>query len=165
MIKLKIQGGIIMLIRDQKDLDPSTPGLVIKPDGSIITMEDENHATFFQNIIGPEFRKIGLNARSLIGQDNLAILMQILLQQLNILPYQGCESGTRQYSGGTLYINDLDKLSINQLISIIDVYTVINDSYDMVIIETATDDKDDRFVNIDEIANKLKEMDKGSIKK
>lgn len=91
--------------------------------------------------------------------------MQILLQQLNILPYQGCESGTRQYSGGTLYINDLDKLSINQLISIIDVYTVINDSYDMVIIETATDDKDDRFVNIDEIANKLKEMDKGSIKK
>lgn len=128
-------------------------------------MEDENHATFFQNIIGPEFRKIGLNARSLIGQDNLAILMQILLQQLNILPYQGCESGTRQYSGGTLYINDLDKLSINQLISIIDVYTVINDSYDMVIIETATDDKDDRFVNIDEIANKLKEMDKGSIKK
>ena len=128
-------------------------------------MEDENHATFFQNIIGPEFRKIGLNARSLIGQDNLAILMQILLQQLNILPYQGCESGTRQYSGGTLYINDLDKLTINQLISIIDVYTVINDSYDMVIIETATDDKDDRFVNIDEIANKLKEMDKGSIKK
>lgn len=154
-----------MLIRDKKDLDPYTPGLVIKPDGSIITMEDENHATFFQNIIGPEFRKMGLNARSLIGQDNLAILMKILLEQLNILPYQGCESGTRQYSGGTLYINDLDKLSINQLISIIDVYTVINDSYDMVIIETATDDKDDRFVNIDEIANKLKEMDNGSIKK
>lgn len=37
-----------MLIRDKKDLDPYTPGLVIKPDGSIITMEDENHATFFK---------------------------------------------------------------------------------------------------------------------
>lgn len=154
-----------MLIRDKKDLDPHTPGLVIKPDGSIITMEDENHATFFQNIIGPEFRKMGLNARSLIGQDNLAILMKILLEQLNILPYQGCESGTRQYSGGSLYINDLDKLSINQLISIIDVYTVINDSYDMVIIETAMDDKDDRFVNITEVAKKLEEKSKGSIRK
>lgn len=154
-----------MLIRDKNDLDLHTPGLVIKPDGSIITMEDENHATFFQNIIGPEFRKMGLNARSLIGQNNLAVLMKILLEQLNILPYQGCESETRKYSGGTLYINDLDKLTVNQLISIIDVYTVINDGYDMVIIETATDDKDDRFVNIDEIANKLKEIDKGSMRK
>lgn len=147
-----------MFIKEIEDLDPFTPGLVIKPDGSIITTEDENHATFFQNIIGSEFRKMGLNARSLIGQDNLAVLTQILLQQLNILPYQGCESGTRKYSGGTLYINDLDKLSVNQLTSILDVYTVINDSYDMVIIETASDDKDDRFVNIDEISNKLKEI-------
>ena len=61
-------------------------------------------------------------------------------------------------------INDLDKLTINQLISIIDVYTVINDGYDMVIIETATGDKDDRFVNIDEISNKLKEKTGSIIK-
>lgn len=153
-----------MFIKEIKELDPYTPGLVIKPDGSIITMESENHTTFFQNIIGTEFRKMGLNARSLIGQNDLAVLTQILLQQLNILPYRGCESVTRKYSGGTLYINDLDKLTINQLISIIDVYTVINDGYDMVIIETTTGGKDDRFVNIDEISNKLKEKT-GSIKK
>ena len=107
---------------------------------------------------------MGLNARSLIGQNDLAVLTQILLYQLNILPYKGCESETRKYSGGALYINDLDKLTINQLISIIDVYTVINDGYDMVIIETATGDKDDRFVNIDEISNKLKEKTGSIIK-
>ena len=98
-----------MFIKEIEDLDPLTPGLVIKEDGSIISMESENHITFFQNIIGTEFRKMGLNARSLIGQNDLAVLMQILLQQLNIFPYQGCESGTRKYSGGVLYINDLDK--------------------------------------------------------
>lgn len=43
-------------------------------------------------------------------------------------------------------------------------YTVINDGYDMVIIETATGDKDDRFVNIDEISNKLKEKTGSIIK-
>ena len=99
-----------MFIKEIKELDPYTPGLVIKPDGSIITMEDENHTTFFQNIIGTEFRKMGLNARSLIGQNDLAVLTQILLQQLNILPYRGCESVTRKYSGGTLYIRLLAKL-------------------------------------------------------
>ena len=91
-----------MFIKEIKDLNPFTPGLVIKPDGSIITMESENHATFFQNIIGNEFRKIGLNAKKLIGEDNLEILMNILLDQLNILPYKGCESKTRNYSGGIL---------------------------------------------------------------
>ena len=99
-----------MFIKEIKELDPYTPGLVIKPDGSIITMESENHTTFFQNIIGTEFRKMGLNARSLIGQNDLAVLTQILLQQLNILPYRGCESVTRKYSGGTLYIRLLAKL-------------------------------------------------------
>ena len=154
-----------MFIKDKNELDSHIPGLVIKPDGSIITMEKINHATFFQNIIGTEFRKMGLNARSLIGQDNLKVLMQILLQQLNILPYMGCESVSREYGGGTLYINDLDNLSINQLISIVDVYTIINNNYDMIIVEVSENDKDDRFVNINEITKKLEEKTKESIKK
>ena len=154
-----------MFIKDKNELDSHIPGLVIKPDGSIITMEKINHATFFQNIIGTEFRKMGLNARSLIGQDNLKVLMQILLQQLNILPYMGCKSVSREYGGGTLYIDDLDNLSINQLISIVDVYTIINNNYDMIIVEVSENDKDDRFVNINEITKKLEEKTKESIKK
>ena len=153
-----------MFIKKIEDLDPFTPGLVIKPDGSIITMESENHATFFQNIIGNEFRKMGLNARSLIGQNNLGILMEILLEQLNILPYQGCQSKTRIYDGGVLYINELDSLTTEQLLSIIDVYSSINETYDIVIKITGKNNEDDKFVNIDDITNKLKEKT-GSIKK
>ena len=37
-----------MFIKEIKEIDPYTPGLVIKPDGSIITMESENHTTFFK---------------------------------------------------------------------------------------------------------------------
>ena len=153
-----------MFIKKIEDLDPFTPGLVIKPDGSIITMESENHATFFQNIIGNEFRKMGLNARSLIGQNNLGILMEILLEQLNILPYQGCQSKTRIYDGGVLYINELDSLTTEQLLSIIDVYSSINETYDTVIKITGKNNEDDKFVNIEDITNKLKEKT-GSIKK
>ena len=153
-----------MFIKEIKDLNPFTPGLVIKPDGSIITMESENHATFFQNIIGNEFRKIGLNAKKLIGEDNLEILMNILLDQLNILPYKGCGSKTRNYSGGILYINELSSLNKEQLMSIINVYTAINENYDTVICETDKDEKEDRFISIDEIVDALKEKT-GSIRK
>ena len=145
-----------MFIKEIKYLNPFTPGLVIKPDGSIITMESENHATFFQNIIGNEFRKIGLNAKKLIGEDNLEILMNILLDQLNILPYKGCGSKTRNYSGGILYINELSSLNKEQLMSIINVYAVINESYDMVICEADKNKEEDRFITIDEITNELK---------
>ena len=153
-----------MFIKEIKDLNPFTPGLVIKPDGSIITMESENHATFFQNIIGNEFRKMGLNARSIIGEDNLKVLMNILLRELNILPYQGCESKTRIYGGGILYINELSSLNKEQLMSIINVYTAINENYDTVICETDKDEKEDRFISIDEIVDALKEKT-GSIRK
>ncbi len=153
-----------MFIKEIEDLDPFTPGLVIKPDGSIITMESENHATFFQNIIGNEFRKMGLNARSIIGEDNLKVLMNILLRELNILPYQGCESKTRIYGGGILYINELSSLNKEQLMSIINVYTAINENYDTVICETDKDEKEDRFISIDEIVDALKEKT-GSIRK
>lgn len=153
-----------MFIRKIDELDPFIPGLVIKPDGSIITMESENHATFFQNIIGNEFRKMGLNARSIIGEDNLKVLMNILLRELNILPYQGCESKTRIYGGGILYINELSSLNKEQLMSIINVYTAINENYDTVICETDKDEKEDRFISIDEIVDALKEKT-GSIRK
>ena len=153
-----------MFIKEIEDLDPFTPGLVIKPDGSIITMESENHATFFQNIIGNKFRKMGLNARSIIGEDNLKVLMNILLRELNILPYQGCESKTRIYGGGILYINELSSLNKEQLMSIINVYTAINENYDTVICETDKDEKEDRFISIDEIVDALKEKT-GSIRK
>ena len=63
----------------RKGFDPHTPGLVIKNDGSIVTMKDENHSTFFQNIIGSEYRKLGINARSIMRQNNLSVLMQVLL--------------------------------------------------------------------------------------
>ena len=153
-----------MFIKEIEDLDPFTPGLVIKPDGSIITMESENHATFFQNIIGNEFRKMGLNARSIIGEDNLKVLMNILLRELNILPYQGCESKTRIYGGGILYINELSSLNKEQLMSIINVYTAINVNYNTVICETDKEEKKDRYISIDEIADELKEKT-GSIRK
>lgn len=153
-----------MFIKEIEDLDPFTPGLVIKPDGSIVTMESENHATFFQNIIGNEYRKMGLNARELIGENNLEVLMHILLEQLNIFPYQGCESKTRNYDGGTLYINELNNLNTEQLISIINVYAVINKSYDIEICEVDKNKEEDRFINIEEIINLLKEKT-GSIKK
>lgn len=153
-----------MFIRKIDELDPFIPGLVIKPDGSIITMENENHATFFQNIIGNEYRKMGFNVRSLIGQNNLEVLMMLLLDQLNILPYQGCESKTRIHNEGILYINELDDLTNEQLLSIINIYNVIETSYKMAIKKVGKNNEDDKFVTIDDITNELNKKN-GSIKK
>lgn len=147
----------------RKGFDPHTPGLVIKNDGSIVTMKDENHSTFFQNIIGSEYRKLGINARSIMRQNNLSVLMQVLLDQLNVLPYIGCESETRIYNGGILYINELDKLSNDQLLGIINVYSTINDNYDMVIINPWRNNEDDKYVSIDEVTKELNK--RSSLKK
>ena len=46
---------------DVNQIDDHVPGLVITPEGRFITMEDENHETFFQNILGPLLKKEGIS--------------------------------------------------------------------------------------------------------
>ena len=64
-------------------------------------------------------------------ENNLAVLSKILLEELQILPYQGCTSGDRKYTDGHLFISSLDKITNQQLPAIIDLYTTISSQYVM----------------------------------
>ena len=77
-----------MRTNDANQLDEHIPGLVITPEGRFITMEDENHETFFQNILGPLLKKEGISPITIMNEHNLATLMKLLLNEFHYLPYQ-----------------------------------------------------------------------------
>lgn len=123
-------------------INPFTPGLVIMPDGEIITMKesDDTHIPFFQKIIKQEYQKTGMPADGIDEENNLAVLSKILLEELQILPYQGCTSGDRKYTDGHLFISSLDTVTNQQLPAIIDLYTTISSQYVMHITKVDFDD-------------------------
>lgn len=123
-------------------INPFTPGLVIMPDGEIITMKesDDTHIPFFQKIIKQEYQKTGMPADGIDEENNLAVLSKILLEELQILPYQGCTSGDRNYIDGHLFISSLDTVTNQQLPAIIDLYTTISSQYVMHITKVDFDD-------------------------
>ena len=78
-----------------------------------------------------------------------------LLNQFQILPYQGCTSGDRKYYDGFLYINSLEQLTDEQLPAIIDLYTVVSSQYKMNILQTHTDGNNDNFISLGEIYEEM----------
>lgn len=117
----------------KKDINPFTPGLVVMPNGRIEVMreKEENHAPFYQRILKEEYCKVGMDAIDIDKENNLTVLMDILINDFNILPYQGCTSGDRKYSDGYLFIPPLNKLTDKQLPTIIDLYSTISSQYTM----------------------------------
>lgn len=142
-----------MIIKDIKDLDTLCPGLVIKEDGTIITMNDENHDQFFQNIIGTEYRKQGKNARQFSNESNLGVLFYTIINELNFITYKGCSTNDnkRVYDGGILYTPPLKNLTNEQLSSLVATANKINDNYHADIITVGDINFGDSKVNISDI--------------
>lgn len=119
------------------NINPFTPGLVIMRDGSIEAMKEgeDKHSTFFQRIIKQEYAKIGMSVDNIDKEDNLLVLCGILLNDFQILPYQGCTSGNREFLDGHLFINSLEQLTDSQLPTVIDLYSTISSQYTMHILK------------------------------
>lgn len=141
----------------KEKINPFTPGLVIMPNGEMISMKEgeDKHAPFFQRILKEEYKKLGIDAAGIDQEDNLEVLCTQLLNQFQILPYQGCTSGDRKYYDGFLYINSLEKLTDEQLPAIIDLYTVVSSQYKMNILQTHTDGNNDNFISLGEIYEEM----------
>ena len=138
-----------MRIKDANSIDFYTPGLVITPEGEYIAMEDENHETFFQNIIGQLLLKKGISRekiRSIGNEHNLAALMQMLLSEFCYLPYQGCTSGKRQFTGGILFVPSLDELCTPQLNAIINLINHMKNNYDVSIFQVNKANEEDNYL-------------------
>lgn len=125
------------------------------PDGEIIPMKDGTHAPFFRKIIKSEFKKIGMPVKGLEQEENLDVLFSLLLNQFQILPYQGCSSGDRVFHEGCLYVNSLEQLTDKQLPSIIDFYSAISPVYDVAVYEVSMNGKDDRLLSLGEVYEEM----------
>lgn len=141
----------------KQKINPFTPGLVIMPSGEIITMKEgeDKHTPFFQIILKAEYKKIGINATNIDNEDNLQVLCTQLLNNFQILPYQGCTPGERKYYDGFLYINSLEKLTDEQLPAIIDLYTIISSEYKMYIVQSYGDGREDSYISLGEIYEEM----------
>lgn len=141
----------------KQKINPFTPGLVIMPSGEIITMKEgeDKHTPFFQKILKAEYKKIGINATNIDDEDNLQVLCTQLLNNFQILPYQGCTLGERKYYDGFLYINSLEKLTDEQLPAIIDLYTIISSEYKMYIVQSYGDGREDSYISLGEIYEEM----------
>ena len=141
----------------EEKINPFTPGLVIMPDGSMISMnqDEDYHVTFFQRILKEEYKKLGIDATQIAKEDNLGILCTQLLNRFHILPYQGCTSGDRKYTDGFLYINSLQELTDEQLPAIIDLYTSVSSCYNMNILQTQNDGASDLYLSLGEIYEEM----------
>lgn len=126
----------------KQKINPFTPGLVVKPDGSIEAMKEgeDKHDAFFQRIIKEEYAKIGITVDEIDKEDNLAVLSGILLDDFQILPYQGCTSGNREFLDGHLFINSLEQLTDAQLSTVIDLYSTVSSQYTMHILKFNSQD-------------------------
>lgn len=141
----------------KEKINPLTPGLIIRPDGGIEAMREneENHAPFFQRIIKSEYQKLGMPCDNIEVEDNLVVLMKLLINEFQILPYQGCTSGDRRYSDGYLFIPELDKLTDEQLPAIINLYTSISAEYTMHITKTNFQQFDETEISLGEIYEEM----------
>ena len=99
----------------EKEIDFHTPGLLIDDKGDI-------HQYFFKEFIK---KKLDIS----MNTDNLVELMHILIRDCNTIPYIGCTSGDRKYNEGSLYLEDLNKLTTEQINSIIKLYGAIGNDY------------------------------------
>lgn len=112
-----------------------TPGAVIDVDGNISTMEESNyHRVFFRNIIKD---KLGV----VIDSDNIDELIRIMLKELGLAVYIGCTEGDRLYQGGFLFIDSLEKLTNEQLLAILALYSDLDYSYDVSIVSKGNEDE------------------------
>ena len=107
----------------EKEIDSHTPGLLIDDNGDFYTMDNKDiHQYFFKEFIK---KKLDIS----MNTDNLVELMHILIRDCNTIPYIGCTSGDRKYNEGSLYLEDLDKLTTEQINSIIKLYGAIGNDY------------------------------------
>lgn len=142
----------------KQKINPLTPGLVVKPDGSIESMKEDTdkHVAFFQRIIKEEYAKIGMAVDEIDKEDNLVILCSILLKEFHILPYQGCSSGIREYSDGHLFINSIEQLTDSQLSTVIDLYSTVSSQYTMRILKVDfLDSAKEKEVSLGEIYEEI----------
>ncbi len=147
--------GKKMKINDINKIDEHVPGLVITPEGKFITMEDENHETFFQNILGPLLKKEGINPRTIIHEHNLITLMNLLLNEFHYLPYQGCTSGERCFNGVILFVPDLKEIYVPQLKAILALVDKMNERYNVSILQINPNADEEIILEQSDILNEL----------
>ena len=136
-------------------IDEHVPGLVITPDGKFITMENENHETFFQNILGPLLKKEGISPRTIMNEHNLVTLMKLLLNEFHYLPYQGCTSGERYFTGGIVFVADLKELYTPQLEAILALVDKMNAHYNISIFQINPNEMEEVILDQNDILNEL----------
>ena len=136
-------------------IDEHVPGLVITPDGKFITMENENHETFFQNILGPLLKKEGISPRTIMNEHNLVTLMKLLLNEFHYLPYQGCTSGERYFTGGIVFVSDLKELYTPQLEAILALVDKMNAHYNISIFQINPNEMEEVILDQNDILNEL----------
>lgn len=142
----------------KQKINPFTPGLVIMPDGEFVLMNDQDtHTMFFRRVLKEQYQKLGIDALKLEEEDNLGVLYSQLLNQFQILPYQGCSSGDRKYTEGFLCIDSLQSLTDEQLPAIIDLYTIVSSQYTMNILETSNQNQEDSFISLGELYEEMLE--------
>ena len=144
-----------MRTNDANQLDEQIPGLVITPEGHFITMENENHETFFQNILGPLLKKEGISPRTIMNEHNLATLMKLLLNEFHYLPYQGCTSGERYFTGGIVFVPDLKEVYTPQLESILALVNQMNEHYNISIFQINPNEEEELILDQSDILNEL----------
>ena len=140
---------------DVNQIDGHIPGLVITPEGKFITMEDENHETFFQNILGPLLKKEGISPRTIMNEHNLATLMKLLLNEFHYLPYRGCTSGERYFTGGIIFVPDLKEVYTSQLESVLALVNKMNEHYNVSILQVNQNEEKDLILDQSDILNEL----------
>lgn len=118
-------------------------------------MEDENHETFFQNILGPLLKKEGISPRTIMNEHNLATLMKLLLNEFHYLPYQGCTSGERYFTGGIVFVPDLKEVYTPQLESILALVNKMNEHYNVSIFQINPNDEEESILDQSDILNEL----------
>lgn len=116
---------------------------------------EDKHTPFFQRILKEEYKKLGIDAVEIEKEENLGVLCTQLLNQFQILPYQGCTFGDRKYYSGFLYINSLTELTDEQMPAIIDLYEVVSSQYKMDILQVKSDGSDDTLVSLGEIYEEM----------
>ena len=146
---------MLLLLDDANQLDEHVPGLVITPEGHFITMENENHETFFQNILGPLLKKEGISPRTIMNEHNLATLMKLLLNEFHYLPYQGCTSGERYFTGGIVFVPDLREVYTPQLESILAFVNKMNEHYNVSIFQINPNEEEESILDQSDILNEL----------
>lgn len=118
-------------------------------------MENENHETFFQNILGPLLKKEGISPRTIMNEHNLVTLMKLLINEFHYLPYQGCTSGERYFTGGIVFVPDLKEVYTPQLESILALVNQMNEHYNISIFQINPNEEEEVILDQSDILNEL----------